>query len=843
MPTIFSPPAFADEDKTLAARHNFTILWILQFTGLLPLLIAVVIPETVWRWFAAVGFVETAGIVLLVLNGKGYTRLTSHLMIATIWTVATALAFTGGGVHSQAMTIYLLAVLVAGLVQSVTAGIVTSVICMLTGLLLMAVEYAGILPDGRIPHTAFSLWIANSMFMAVIIGMQVVVSHTVKDALKKAQWELRERQRAHLALMESEERFRSIFENAREGIFQSTPEGRFIRVNPAMARMCGYDSPEEMVEKVADIATQHYVDPQGRAVFLDAIEKQGAVEDYQHEVYRKDGGRIWISLNARAVRIDDGTVAYYEGSHEDITERKLMEEALRESRELYWGISEESHTAICLIDEQAKIVWANKKMMEIGDYTEEDFYRAESFVRFLAPESVEFVVGNFRKFLAGEPYEGHYFFQIVRRDGEKRTCEKYMTDIKDKHNRRHLIISMLDITDRIRDEEERKLMEDRLRRAEKMEALGIMAGGVAHDLNNILGIMAGYSEILLADLDEKSPLRSYVENIVESSERAATVVQDLLTLARRGVAVTRVVDLNKTVYDYCRSPEYENLLARHPACRLKIELVDSLLRIKGSPVHLMKTLMNLVANAAEAMPRGGEVAVRTENRYLDRPVMGYDDVEQGEYVVLSVSDSGEGIAEEDLKRIFEPFYTKKVMGRSGTGLGLTVVWGSVKDHNGYIDVESEEGRGTTFSLYFPVTREEMPEFETDPASDYLGRGESILVVDDVQGQRDLAARILARLNYRVASAPSGEEAVEFVKANPCDLLVLDMIMDPGMDGLETYQKIVAIKPRQKAIIVSGYAETDRVAMAQSLGAGAYVRKPYLMERLGREVRKELDRQS
>jgi len=211
-------------------------------------------------------------------------------------------------------------------------------------------------------------------------------------------------------------------------------------------------------------------------------------------------------------------------------------------------------------------------------------------------------------------------------------------------------------------------------------------------------------------------------------------------------------------------------------------------------------------------------------------------------VVLAVSDSGEGISHKDIKQIFEPFYTKKMMGRSGTGLGLAVVWGTVKDHHGYIDVRSEEGKGSIFTLYFPVTREEIKTKEISVnITEYMGCGETILVVDDVEGQRELAAEMLRRLNYTVATVPSGEQAVVYLKDHPVDLMVLDMIMDPGMDGLDTYRSVLEIHPKQKAVIVSGFSETERVDAAQALGAGSYVRKPYILEKLGLAVRQELDR--
>jgi two-component system cell cycle sensor histidine kinase/response regulator CckA len=215
------------------------------------------------------------------------------------------------------------------------------------------------------------------------------------------------------------------------------------------------------------------------------------------------------------------------------------------------------------------------------------------------------------------------------------------------------------------------------------------------------------------------------------------------------------------------------------------------------------------------------------------------ELEQSEAERKKIEEAA-GESEERYRNAFEPFYTKKVMGRSGTGLGLSVVWGTVKDHYGYINVQSEEGKGSTFTLYFPVTREEIPtESVAVSLSEYRGKGESILVVDDVQGQRDLMAEMLRNLNYNVTTAASGEEAVVYLKEHKVDLMVLDMIMEPGMDGLETYQSVLGAHPKQKAIIVSGFSESERVNAAQALGAGAYVRKPYVKEKIGLAVRKEL----
>ena len=390
--------------------------------------------------------------------------------------------------------------------------------------------------------------------------------------------------------------------------------------------------------------------------------------------------------------------------------------------------------------------------------------------------------------------------------------------------------------------EERRALEERLFRSEKMEALGTLAGGVAHDMNNVLGVLSGYSELLQEEIPAGSPLKHYVNNILSSSEKGAAIIQDLLTLARRGVRVSEVLNINDITANFLKSPLCDRIQIHHPQVQFTTELSPDLLNIKGSTVHLEKTVMNLVSNAAESITGRGTVTIRTENRYLDKPVHGYEQIRGGDYVVLTVSDTGGGIPSADLEKIFEPFYTKKKMGRSGTGLGLAIVWGTVKDHEGYIDVESIAGRGSTFTLYFPVTREDISVVQKKiPVEQYFGKGESILVVDDVREQRGVASSILSRLGYKVHAVSGGEEAVAYLKDNNADLMILDMIMDPGIDGLETYERIISFKPKQKAIIASGFSETDRVTKAQELGAGAYLKKPYLKERIGIAVRQELDR--
>ncbi len=399
----------------------------------------------------------------------------------------------------------------------------------------------------------------------------------------------------------------------------------------------------------------------------------------------------------------------------------------------------------------------------------------------------------------------------------------------------------LEIVERKQAEEEQARLQQQLKQAEKMEAIGKLAAGVAHDLNNILTGLVSYPELLLMDLPEDSQLREPIAAIRQSGIKAAAVVQDLLSMARQGVTEQEVVNLNTIIGDYLASPEFRQLQADHPHVRLDADLQESLLNIKGSAVHLSKMLMNLLINACEANLTAGGVLISTRDRYIDRPLDAYERIEEGEYAVLSVADTGVGIEAADLKNIFEPFFTKKKLGRSGTGLGMTLIWSTVKDHGGFIDIRSVEGEGTTFDLYFPATRQ-SPRVTASPLAleDCLGT-ESVLIVDDIPEQREIASLMLRKLGYRVHTVAGGEAAVDYLRDKKVDILVLDMIMEPGIDGCETYRRILENHPHQKAIIASGYSESDRVREARRLGVGEYIQKPYTIRKIARALRVELDR--
>ncbi|CAK8714957.1 hypothetical protein KKHLCK_04020 [Candidatus Electrothrix laxa] len=399
------------------------------------------------------------------------------------------------------------------------------------------------------------------------------------------------------------------------------------------------------------------------------------------------------------------------------------------------------------------------------------------------------------------------------------------------------LLMFRDVTERISSEREKEKIAAELIKAKKMEAMGMMAGGVAHDLNNILTGIVGYPDLMLMKLPKDSPLRKPVEAIRASGRKAATVVADLLTVARGAASVREVRNLNVLVKEYLSSPEYKRLKSLYPNIifhhRLEAERPVALC----SPVHVGKCLMNLAINAAEAIGSGadGTVVIATLNQYVDAAASTEHNIKKGDYFVLSVWNTGPGIPHTELEHIFEPFYTKKIMGRSGTGLGLTVAWNTMRDHDGKILVKSSD-EGTCFQLYFPVSQEKGGVYiENDNMEKFAGHGEHILLVDNDTQALDVAGEMLESLGYTVDRVCSGELAVQFVKETPVDLIVIDMLMEPGINGRQTYKEILKLYPGQKAVVASGFSESDDVKATLKLGASGFIKKPYSIYQLGRAV--------
>lgn len=403
-----------------------------------------------------------------------------------------------------------------------------------------------------------------------------------------------------------------------------------------------------------------------------------------------------------------------------------------------------------------------------------------------------------------------------------------------------IVALFYDITSEKQLEEEKGFIESKLEQAHKMESIGLMAGGVAHDLNNILSGVIGYPEMLLKTLPKDSELRAPIKAIHESGHRAATVVADLLTIAR-SVAIKREDhDINTLIENYLNSPECKKLTFLNPNITFRHQSESTNSIISCSPVHVHKCIMNLVINGCEAINGAGTMTLSTYNQDNDGKAISKHEIEAGEYVVLNVQDTGSGILKEDIEHIFEPFYTKKVMGKSGSGLGLAVVWNTMEEHNGKVSVDSNEN-GTSFQLYFPIKKGvKVSQIDNESDQKMTGGDAYILVVDDEPQLRDIARMMLENLGYRVDVVESGESAIEFVRKKPVDLLLIDMLMEPGMNGRQTYEEITKLYPKQKAVVASGFSESDDVKATLQLGAGGFIMKPYSTNQLGQVVKEALD---
>ena len=646
------------------------------------------------------------------------------------------------------------------------------------------------------------------------------------------------RKRAEEALRQSEERLRIAGELSYDLIYEWIVADDKLEWFGNIDEKLGYDHNE--IPKTIK-GWLKLIHPEDSVRLKDAVELHStstAPIDYDYRVQHKDGSwKVWSDKGLPMLN-KVGQPYKWIGVCTDITESRETAEALRESEERLQSIVNNAVIGIYQVTHEGNFLMVNHRFAQMfGFISPEEFIDSVKNINqlYVHPEDRPSVLENIkaRGFMDGAE------MQFRNRHNQIVLIRVSVRVIEDKTKGTIYEGFMADITDQKRAEEALRESEEKLARSKKMESLGLLAGGVAHDLNNVLSGVVSFPELLLMDLPPDSELREPIETIQASGYRAVAIVQDLLTVAR-GVAITKEpLNLNDIIDGYLHSPEFRKLEQFHPTVTVTTDLETDLLNISGSHVHISKVVMNLVSNASEAVEGGGLVTISTQNRYIDKPLKKYDDVNIGEYVVLTVSDDGSGISSDDLERIFEPFYSKKVMGRSGTGLGLAVVWNTLQDHKGYIDVTSDKS-GTTFELYFPITRDEIPGKDLSiPVKDYKGNGETILVVDDVASQRKISCKMLNTLGYKAKAVSSGEEAIAYLKENTADLLLLDMIMDPGINGRETYERIIEIHPNQKAIIVSGFAETDEVKQAQKLGAGRYIKKPFVLEKIGFAIKEEL----
>jgi PAS domain S-box-containing protein len=629
---------------------------------------------------------------------------------------------------------------------------------------------------------------------------------------------------ANDALRKSEKRYRDLVDQAPIGVFQSTPEGQFLELNIALATLLGYDTVREVLQLPA---IETYVDPADRTRMIEILNRSGRVSGLELRLKHRDGRPIWVRVDGRAVRDASGEVERYELFVTDIGGQHRSADALGASEARYRALMEHAHDAIFVNNEYGIVQEVNRAAEALVGATREELV-GQSFLETLPVEDRERVLANFRKTLEHGRTLELLQIRIQRRDGTTIPAEVSASVVE--FGGKPFVVGLL------RDVSERNAMAEQLRVAQKMDAIGQLAGGVAHDFNNLLTAILGYSQLLAPELRGNPEHFAAIDEIRKAGERAAGLTRQLLAFSRKQVLETRVLDLNEIVQ------RIEEMLTRliGEDIQVRMKLDPALGPVRADAGQIEQVIMNLAVNARDAMPRGGQISVETANVDLaESYTQTHLPVQPGPYVMLAISDNGVGMDAATRERIFEPFYTTKEKGQ-GTGLGLSTVYGIVKQSTGYIWVYSEPGRGTSFKVYLPRVQLSAESLTTPESALVPAVGdETILLVEDDDSVRALARRTLEARGYRVLDAADGGAAVEIALAETIDLLVTDMVL-PGMGGSAIAARIHEMQPRAKVLFTSGY--TDDVIIRGGLlePGAAFLEKPFTPSILARRVREVLD---
>jgi two-component system, cell cycle sensor histidine kinase and response regulator CckA len=514
-------------------------------------------------------------------------------------------------------------------------------------------------------------------------------------------------------------------------------------------------------------------------------------------------------------------------------EHQKLTRELEASEKRFQTLAEASWEGI-VIHENGRFIEANAQFFAMFGYSERELVEGIFFEKILTPASGQMVREHIAKASLG-----NHEMTGVRKDGTTFPIETNSRSI-DYLGKPARVCAVRDISERVRSEQETLVLHEKLAKANRLKSLGLMAGSVAHDLNNILTGVVSYPELLLSQIDKSDRLYAEIQKIQEAGKRAAAFVADLVVLARGGSSLSTVENINSIILSHLNSIEHCERLANYPNVIIQTNLQQNLRNTYCSHQHLHKILLNLVGNALEAVQENGLIRITTQNCRFTHPQLAQKaSVAIEDFVKITFADNGPGITPKDLPHIFDPFYTTKKMGKSGTGLGLAIVWNTVQEHNGWIEVK-DNNPGAIFEIYLPATPEQTESTRIEHVNRPVqGNGEMLLLIDDKPEQNEIMGKILTSLGYKIYSATSGEEGIAFLQSQAVDLVLLDMILGDGLNGRETYEKILQVRPGQKAIIISGYSRNDEVRKARDLGVSHFLEKPVTMPKLSQAIRQAL----
>ncbi len=770
-------------------------------------------------------------IAAIILASRGMWRVAGIILPLLLYYPAVHGNYIGG-INQPGNFFYALIIISVAIIYGYRKMWIAVVISLATYLFL-----AWMIANGHIiPYRS-----ADGVFMNRVVNTSVAlvgIAFMVWILSRSYRSEIDVRVKAEESLRESEENYRAIFETANNAIFLMDQD-IIIDCNPKTLDIFGCTRDQIIGQPPYRFSPE--VQPDGRTSIEKAREKIEAALKGQPQLFEWKHTRYDGTLFDAEVSLNffgSGRKYNLQAVVRDITDRKLMEEALRESEEKFRYMTEHSSDVIWHLDRNYCFDYISPADERIRGFMQHEVIGTTVW-SILKPEGIEHVTRVNAQRLADEKNGIRtgtisYELELICKDGSWIWTELNVTP---HHDQKGELIGLhgvaRDISDRKRAEEDKRIMEERLQQADKMEAIGILAGGIAHDFNNLLMGIQGYASLTLRNLKQDDPAYEMLLRIEEQVQSGADLTRQLLGFARGGRYEVKSTDMDEII------EKTSSMFGRtKKEISIHRQSGKDLWSVEADRGQMEQVFMNLYVNAWQAMPGGGNIYLATQNALLnDQKVLPYS-LQPGKYVKITITDTGIGMDEKTRERIFEPFFTTNKMGR-GTGLGLATVYGIIKGHGGMINVYSESGHGTTFTIYLPASEKEVVTERPATVTIVMGT-ETILMADDEKMVMEVNKELLETLGYKVYAAGSGQEAIAVYmeKKDKIDLVILDMIM-PGISGAETFDRIREINPDVRVLLSSGYSLNGEAQAIINRGCKGFIQKPFRLEELSGKVREVL----
>lgn len=635
----------------------------------------------------------------------------------------------------------------------------------------------------------------------------------------------------NLITAEEKSRYKELLGNVDDAVYLINRKGGIVDANEATYLRLGYSE-----KTFFGLGMEDLLPAKEAKVFLAQLvpsvsNTQGAkiIIDTYH--IRRDGSRFPVEINSRPILYRGRPVLLHVAR--DLTQRKTTENALRESERRYRRVVENSHSGILILGAHFQILYENNEIRNILGYNPGEL-RGRPLHAILNGDAPAYLNTRFWQSEIPVAYQPVYEHDIRRKDGSIRRCKTRATIIEGNAGNANLLLQILDITETLQAEKETKKLEAQLFQAQKMQAIGRLAGGVAHDFNNLLMAIQGRLSLMRLNSEADHPHMDYIGEIEKSVKSAANLTKQLLGFARGGKYQAKATNLNNLV-----EKSVQMFQRTHTGIKISTRYQEEAWYVEVDRTQLDLVLLNICLNAAQAMSNGGDLIIQTRNRHLNE-IEGIEyELPPGNYVNVSVTDTGTGMDPDVKERVFEPFFTTKPMGL-GSGLGLASAYGIIKNHKGSIHVESEKGRGSTIHIHLPAsTKDLLP--EVTPAPQPLNGKETILIVDDQPEFLDVSRAMIERLGYRAITVRGGKKAIDLLEDasfNP-NLVLLDLVM-PEMSGPEVFEKIKVLRKDIRVLMCSGYSLTHQVERLMVRGCNGFIKKPFNINTLSQKIREILN---